>query len=218
MELFALTNKSVSCIDKDEMMNLTILAQNGDVDARNKLILYSLESMVYNVVYGPRSLFKNFAEKEELISEAILALYDALDNFDPSYNVKFTTYAYYHVFGKIIDYIRKYNIRAKNISINQMIEDNSILNYSNYLAGTIIQDNSFIDDAEDKRFLLDIKKEISSLDKREQEFLLYVYGYIDGEYHGINQTGRNLGFSKQYVSMTLQSGIKKIKKKINKSI
>lgn len=47
------------------------------------------------------------SQYEDLESAGIMGLLQALDNFNPSKNVQFNTFAYYRIRGNIIDYLRK---------------------------------------------------------------------------------------------------------------
>jgi RNA polymerase sigma factor for flagellar operon FliA len=51
--------------------------------------------------------YEHFSDMEDLVSEGLIALMDAVQKFDPSKNVKFETYASIRIRGAMIDYIRK---------------------------------------------------------------------------------------------------------------
>jgi RNA polymerase sigma factor for flagellar operon FliA len=51
---------------------------------------------------------------EDLESTGIMGLLQALDNYDPSRNVQFTTFAYYRIRGSVIDYLRSVDELARS--------------------------------------------------------------------------------------------------------
>jgi len=79
--------------------------ENGDIEARNELILnYS-----YLVKYIANRLAMNLSdlvEIDELISYGIEGLIDAIDKYDYKRNIKFETYAMTRIRGSIIDGLR----------------------------------------------------------------------------------------------------------------
>ena len=57
---------------------------------------------VYAKLYRRESV-----ENVELISEGTLGLIEAVDSFDPTLGVKFKTYAYHKIRGKMLDFLRR---------------------------------------------------------------------------------------------------------------
>ena len=67
--------------NKEEIYKLVLLAKENNINARNKLIMYNIR-LVISIVYNK---FSSFSNKEDLISEGVLALYDAIDNYNINY-------------------------------------------------------------------------------------------------------------------------------------
>jgi RNA polymerase sigma factor FliA len=80
--------------------------EDRDTDAGDELIRMYIPLVDYHVqrisVGLPRSV-----NKEDLRSHALLGLYDALEKFDSSRNLKFDTYASFRIRGSIIDGLRQ---------------------------------------------------------------------------------------------------------------
>lgn len=77
-------------LSQEEINKLILLAQNGDIDARNKVIENN-----YRLV---ASITKTFTTNptisyEDMYNEGIIGLIKAVDKFDTSKNFKFSTYA-----------------------------------------------------------------------------------------------------------------------------
>lgn len=71
--------------------------------------------------------YRDFCDKDDLISSGILGLIDAVEKFDRSFNVKFQTYATIRIRGEVIDYLRKQDwastgLRRKLTSIQNAYE------------------------------------------------------------------------------------------------
>ena len=84
--------------------NESLLAdlKNGDILARDKLCQENM-GLVYNIVkrFGDAK-----AESEDLMQTGTIGLLKAIDNFDPSFGVKFSTYAVPMIIGEIRRFLR----------------------------------------------------------------------------------------------------------------
>ena len=198
--------------NKEEIYKLVLLAKENNINARNKLIMYNIR-LVISIVYNK---FSSFSNKEDLISEGVLALYDAIDNYNINYNTKFSTYAYYHILRRIYEYIKKENIK-NTVSINQLIEENKINDYQTYFDNTLIQSSNFIDIIEDEIIKEEIINLLNSLNPKEKKYLTYHFGFDDGSYHSIVNTAKKHNITRQYASKTINNALIKIQKKVKSS-
>jgi len=84
-----------------------------DPQAREALVLHYAPVVKYVVnrlaIRLPRTL-----EQEDLVSYGIVGLIEALDRFDPSFEVKFETYAIPRIRGQIIDSLRALNLLPRS--------------------------------------------------------------------------------------------------------
>ncbi len=81
-------------------------AQSGAPEIRRKLIesyaplaRYVVDRL--NLKPGPA------LEYDDLLSQAVVGLIDAVDRFDPARGIKFETYAYYRIRGAVMDMLRE---------------------------------------------------------------------------------------------------------------
>ena len=79
--------------------------QNGDMDARDRLIL-GYSPLVKYVAGRMGSGLPAHIEEADLISYGLLGLIGALERFDPGREIKFETYAIPRIKGSIIDELR----------------------------------------------------------------------------------------------------------------
>ncbi|MGN0639280.1 MAG: sigma-70 family RNA polymerase sigma factor [Huintestinicola sp.] len=80
--------------------------QTPDKALRNEIVMRSMHIVRYAVL-STRNMYRRYADDDDISNEAVLALMNAVDSFDPKKNVKFDTYASIKVRGAIIDYIRR---------------------------------------------------------------------------------------------------------------
>ncbi len=92
-------------LNDEEMKNLLARAQAGDAQARERLVNCNLK-LVFNLV----KRFQNRGyELEDLFQIGCIGLIKAIDKFDLSYNVRFSTYAVPMIVGEIRRFLRDDN-------------------------------------------------------------------------------------------------------------
>ncbi|MBR0189881.1 MAG: sigma-70 family RNA polymerase sigma factor, partial [Clostridia bacterium] len=75
--------------------------QAGDAAARDKLITYNMRLVAHIA-----KKYAGSADKDDLISVGSIGLIKAVDNFDTTMDVKFSTYAVPMILGEIRRYLR----------------------------------------------------------------------------------------------------------------
>lgn len=89
-------------LNEEETTRLLLLAQQGDQDARERLTQCNLR-LVFNLVQ--RFQHRSY-ELEDLFQIGVIGLIKAIDKFDLSYNVRFSTYAVPMIIGEIRRFLR----------------------------------------------------------------------------------------------------------------
>ena len=86
-------------------VNLLKLAQNGDKQIRDKLILDNM-GLVYKVANKFKSKCENKCDFDDFIQLGTIGLIKAVDNYDPEKGSSFSYYAYVKIGSDINRYIR----------------------------------------------------------------------------------------------------------------
>jgi RNA polymerase sporulation-specific sigma factor len=89
-------------LSDEEMMSLLHRAKEGDIDARERLINCNLK-LIFNLVQ--RFAHRGY-ELEDLFQIGTIGLIKAIDKFDFTYGVKFSTYAVPMIIGEIRRFLR----------------------------------------------------------------------------------------------------------------
>ena len=95
------TNK-LKVLTQDEMISLFNDYYNGNLDAKNKLVEGNLK-LVLSILKKYNNGKHNI---DDLFQVGVIGLVKAIDNFDLSYNLMFSTYAVTLISGEIRRYIR----------------------------------------------------------------------------------------------------------------
>ena len=115
VEISGINTSDLICLDQKEMVELFKKMQEGDLIARDMLVEGNLRLVL--------SILKQFYNKaynlDDLFQIGCVGLIKAIDNFDLSYDVKFSTYAVPMILGEVKRYIRDNN----SIRISRSLKD-----------------------------------------------------------------------------------------------
>lgn len=102
VEINNLDTRNIKVLNKEEMDDLFRKYQNGDLKAKDELVTGNIK-LVLSVIkkYNNGKINLN-----DLFQVGIVGLIKAIDNFDLSYNLMFSTYAVTLIMGEVRRYIR----------------------------------------------------------------------------------------------------------------
>lgn len=115
VDISGINTSELSVLSADEKERLLVLASEGDKKAREALINGNLR-LVLSVVQGFTGRGEN---PDDLFQVGCIGLMKAIDNFDLSLNVKFSTYAVPLISGEMRRYIRDNN----SIRVSRSVRD-----------------------------------------------------------------------------------------------
>jgi len=102
VEICGVNTSKLQTLSNAEMMRLIERSQQGDMDARSRLVEGNLK-LVLSVVQRFLSRGEN---PDDLFQVGCIGLIKAIDNFDLSHNVRFSTYAVPMIIGEIRRFLR----------------------------------------------------------------------------------------------------------------
>jgi len=115
VEITGINTSELKVLSQEEMNSLFIEFKSGNLSAREKLVKGNLKLVL--------SILKNFNKKNENLDDLFqigcVGLLKAIDNFDLSFNVKFSTYAVPMILGEIKRYVRDNN----SIRVSRSLKD-----------------------------------------------------------------------------------------------
>ena len=115
VEICGVNTSKLPVLKNEEMRELLIKMQNGDDEARETFIKGNLR-LVLSVIQR----FNNRGEYvDDLFQVGCIGLIKAIDNFDLSQNVRFSTYAVPMIIGEIRRYLRENN----SIRVSRSLRD-----------------------------------------------------------------------------------------------
>lgn len=102
VDITGINTSEIEVLSNEEMTKLFVEYQNGNLDAKDRLINGNLK-LVLSVL---RSFNKGNVNLDDLFQVGVIGLIKAIDNFDLSYGLKLSTYAVPLIVGEIKRYIR----------------------------------------------------------------------------------------------------------------
>lgn len=115
VEITGVNTSELKTLSNEKMMELIVLSQNGNDEARDELVYGNLK-LILSVI----KKFSNRGENlDDLFQVGCLGLLKAIDNFDMSHGVKFSTYAVPMIIGEIRRYLRD----NSSIRISRSLKD-----------------------------------------------------------------------------------------------
>ena len=172
VDICGINTSKLKVLTAAEKERLLIAAKNGDTEARSKLIDGNLK-LVLSVIQR----FNNRGENlDDLFQVGCIGLIKAVDNFDMSVGVKFSTYAVPMIIGEIRRYLRDNNVIRVSRSIRDLAY--KALQVKEMLAKTMSREPTIDDIVK----VFDVPKEdiVNALDAIVDPISLFDPVYSDG--------------------------------------
>ncbi|MHB1687335.1 MAG: sigma-70 family RNA polymerase sigma factor [Ignavibacteriaceae bacterium] len=159
-----------------------------------KQIIMNYIKLVHYVIHHSKFINLEILDDRDYFQFGVEGLSEAIDRFDPQFGTKFETYAIQRIRGKIIDELRKLQIKPRpvtasseqvplysNVSLTDPIDDED-----GYLLYEVIPNNSEIPDqaAEKNQVKETIADAIKNLEERDR-LIITLYYYEDLSYKEI---------------------------------
>jgi RNA polymerase sigma factor for flagellar operon FliA len=203
-------------------MNNTILwteYKKSHSDGVKRQIMINYTNLVHYVIHNSKFINLNVVEEKDYFQFGVEGLSEAIDRFDPDFGTKFETYAIQRIRGKIIDELRKLQIKPrinyqndnqviyKNISLDQSFDGEDGYTLSEIIASENQLPDDEVHDNERKDLLVETIKHLNERDR----LIVSLYYYENMNYKDIAEV---LDITVSRVSQLHSKIMKELKKKI----
>lgn len=161
-----------------------------------KQIIMNYTNLVHYVIHNSRFINLEILDDRDYFQFGVEGLSEAIDRFDPDYGTKFETYAIQRIRGKIIDELRKVQIKPRLATSDKIDEfQYSIVSLNRAVDGedgymlyeTIPDDTEVQDKTTEKNELKELLKgAIRNLEERDR-LILSLYYYEELSYKEISK-------------------------------
>lgn len=193
-------------LSKEDEDKYVKLFQNGNMDARNKLIEHNLRL----VVFLSKKYENTKVDLEDLVSIGTIGLIKGINTYKNDKNIKLATYVSRCIDNEILMYLRKNKKRKTDISLDESLSYDSEGNELKLedILGTesdIVTKN--LEEKDMKKIML---KEISKLSERDRQIMVLRYGLNGNDELTQKEVAELLGMSQSYISRIEKKVISKI--------
>lgn len=193
---------------KEEKEALLAFRENGDLEARNRLVEHNLRLVAHIV----KKYYGTAIEQEELISIGTIGLIKAVGTFDYEKGTRLATYASRCIENEILMVFRASKKTAQNVSMNEPIETDREGNPLT-LQDVLADGRCLVEELEQKINGEKLSRYIrEELDEREKEVICRRYG-VGCEPMTQREVADFLGISRSYVSRIEKKALGKLRKR-----
>lgn len=200
-------------LSQKEENRLIKLSEQGDKNAKNKLIEHNLR-LVAHVI---KKYYSSYSQQEDLISIGTIGLIKAVDSFNSSKGTRLATYAARCIENEILMYFRFQRKSAQDISVNEPID---VDNEGNPLTliDIIATEDTILDDI----YLASMSKKMYRFideieDERDKQILIMRYGLNNKKPMTQREIAKQLNISRSYVSRIEKRVLSQLREKFEDS-
>ena len=194
-------------LSKEEENAYLVMAEDGDIHARDKLIEHNLRL----VVFLAKKYENTRVDLEDLVSIGTIGLIKGINTFSREKNIKLATYASRCIDNEILIYLRKTKKMKTEVSIDASLSldaDGNELHLEDILGtDSDIVTKSIEQDAEKKWMI----QEVMRLSPRDRDIMILRYGLLGHDELTQKEVADLLGISQSYISRIEKKVIKRLK-------
>lgn len=186
-----------------------------------KQIISNYINLVHYVIHRSKFIKLDVVERNDFFQFGILGLVEAIDRFNPDLGIKFETYAIQRIRGKIIDELRKLQIKPRtnlseengvayqNVSLYQQIESEEGFLLHEIISADIPEPFNSLEEDEQQLVLFNMLKDLP-----EREQLVITLYYIENL--NFQEIAEVLNLTISRVSQMRRQIIYNLRKNVNK--
>jgi len=201
------TDKLPPPLSKEEEEAYLVMATDGDLFARDKLIEHNLRL----VVFLAKKYENTGVDLEDLVSIGTIGLMKGIKTFSMNKNIKLATYASRCIDNEILMFLRK-NKRVKaEISFDENLSydaEGNELHLEDILGTEPDIVTKPLEDDYNKKIMME---EINKLNERDREIIIMRYGLFNQEEKTQKEVADLLGISQSYISRIEKKVIRRLK-------
>ena len=194
-------------LSSEEERECILKSQQGDMEAKNKLIEHNLRL----VVFLAKKYENTGYDMEDLVSIGSIGLIKGINTYKLDKNIKLATYASRCIANEILMFLRKNKKRKKEISLEDSLNydnEGNELHLEDVLGTEIDLVSNEYEKSVERNF---ISKEINKLGNREKQIMILRYGLNNTDSFTQKEVADILGISQSYISRIEKKVIKNIK-------
>ena len=205
-DLFIEGYKLPKTLDKEESHALLKKMCQGDEVARDTLIKHNIRLVLYEVTNKFRKV--NY-DKKDLVSIGNVGLMKAINTFDISKNIEFSSYAIKCIDNEILMFLRQVRKEQKIDSLDEVFYNDNEGNELKFI-DILSDDEDFAEDYAANVTYQTIRKIVSELPERDKIIVVMHFGFCNNHKFTQREIATKLKMSQSYVSRLLEKIVSNI--------
>ena len=195
-------------LSPQEEKELIAKKENGDTDAKNRLIEHNLRLAAHIA----KKYSSSSADSEDLISIGTIGLIKAVNSFNSQKNTRLATYAARCIENEILMYLRWQKRFSSDLYLQDPLSCDKDGNEIS-LIDTVTEENTSVSEKAELNIFSDILlKGINTLlSPREKELIILRYGLGKNDIYTQREIAKKLHISRSYVSRIEKKALCKLK-------
>ena len=182
---------------------LCVLAKGGDTDARNQLLENNLAFIQRQANQFIERYGGNRLDVDDLIQEGCFGLMEAISRFVPERGTKFLTYAVWWI-RKFMQESVSIVTASDEISLDELEDFSLPQAYGKSPEQIILQAETYAE----------LHEGLRQISARERTYLLYRYGFTDGDEHPIPDTAAHFRLTVKRAQKTEQAALNDLRRRL----
>lgn len=194
-------------LSKEEEEAYLVMAEDGDIHARDQLIEHNLRL----VVFLAKKYENTNVDLEDLVSIGTIGLIKGINTFSRDKNIKLATYASRCIDNEILMYLRKTKKMKTEVSIDSSLSydaDGNELHLEDILGTESDIVTKELEVETEKKLMLE---EVMKLEPRDRDIIILRYGLMGRDELTQKEVADLLGISQSYISRIEKKVIRKLK-------
>lgn len=213
--------KGIERLTEEQTTELVKRIKDGDISARNELVVANLRLICIVVAREWRLRCQNMPEDifMDLVQAGNMALLTAAERFEPDKGAKFSSYATACALYKIREEIKKHRDYLPGMSMNSEVHaklplDMVLIEEDGVTLQDILCDDKPdpLDELQKKVEIEELTDSMAQLEEDELAVLKYLYGIDCEQIKSYRTIGKKMGISEFKAKAFAESGMKKIMK------
>ena len=201
-------------LPKEKLYVLLKKVKTGDSKARELVIVYNLRLVLFRL--SKRFVYSSL-DREDLLSAGSLGLLKAVDSYDISKGVEFTTYAIKCIDNAIINYLNANNKYINNLSIDDAIYYNKE-GKEIKLVETLMDDEDIEEEYIEKEIYKILRQLIEELSERDRTLIKMTFGFYDDNLYSQKEIAAIMNIPQSTFSEIKNRSLKKIRTKLTNEV
>ncbi len=186
-------------------------AKNGDIFAVEFLINNNI-GFIKTIAKEVSSQYRDSVEFDDLVQEGQIAIWKCVGKFDETSGITFLTYAKHAIQNAMTDLVRK-NISSAFVetdSLEEYIENREQRLWLELTSEFYLKtpERAVLQNEQ----ILELYEALRSIEARERTYLLYRFGFEDGQEHSVANTAFHFSLSESRAKSIEKAALNKMRK------